>query len=56
MKKSIYKASGFWNERSFTVLFVAEGEDDVFLTITLWGNLSGAEVSDLLVERYCSIH
>ena len=54
MKKSIYKASGFWNERSFTVLFVAEY--DFFLTITLWRNLSGAEISDLLVERYCSIH
>nr|WP_282564817.1 hypothetical protein [Providencia rettgeri] len=54
MKKSVYKASGLWNQTSFITLFVATSEKDVLSTIAFWVNLGGARVDELSIERYCS--
>lgn len=56
MKKSVYKASGLWDEQSFITLFVASSEKDVLSTIVFWANLNGARVDELSIERYCSVH
>ncbi|EFB71996.1 TPA: hypothetical protein ACS7XC_001495 [Providencia alcalifaciens] len=56
MKKSVYKASGLWDEKSFITLFVASSEKDVLSTIAFWANLNGARVDELSIERYCSVH
>ncbi|ELX8378591.1 hypothetical protein AB7W88_21045 [Providencia vermicola] len=56
MKKSVYKASGLWNEKSFITLFIATSEKDVLSTIAFWANLDGARVDELSIEHFCSVH